>query len=312
MKLDLRHMKCFIVVAEELHFRRAAERLGLAQPALSRTIRDLENDLNVILLERSNRFVRLTDAGQAFLESCKGILNAVNHAVENTRRVSDGNIGLLKIGYTDLAIVGPLPGILRTVGREHPDIAFQFHNDVSIRQVRHLEDDLIEVGFVTGPFTANGFETLTICNEKFACIVYDEHPLAKRDSIQISELADEDFVHGSQKEWEMFYSHFLPLCHRNGFSPRIVQEGHTNIGIMGLVAAGIGITVLTESVRKSLPIGTKLIPISNGGAPIQTVAIWKKDKMDITKRRFLNALKDKVAQFAADTAAPSSAPIDFI
>jgi len=102
----------------------------------------------------------------------------------------------------------------------------------------------------------------------------------------------------------MFYSHFLPLCHRNGFSPRIVQEGLTSIGIMGLVAAGVGITVLTESVCNSLPVGTKLIPISDGGAPIQTVAIWKIDKMDKTKRRFLNALKDKVAQLAPN--APTS------
>lgn len=302
MRLDLRHMRCFIVVAEELHFRRAAERLGLAQPALSRTIRDLENDLGVVLFERSNRFVRMTKAGQAFLESSKSILNAVDHAIENTRRVSEGNIGSLRIAYTDLAIAGPLPRIFRTLGSEHPDIAFQFHNDVSIHQVRNLEDDLLDIGFITGPFTANGFEKLEICNEKFACIVYDEHPLAQRESISISELADEDFVHGSQKEWEMFYSHFLPLCHRNGFSPRIVQEGLTSIGIMGLVAAGVGITVLTESVCNSLPIGTKLIPISDGGAPIQTVAIWKIDKMDKTKRRFLNALKDKVAQLAPNAA----------
>lgn len=300
MQLDLRHIKCFIVVAEELHFRRAAERLSLAQPALSRTIRNLENDLGVVLFERSNRFVHITKAGQAFLESCESILNAVDHAVENTRRVAEGNIGSIRIAYTDLAIVGPLPGMLRALNNEHPDIAFQFQNDVSIHQIRNLRDDLIDIGFVTGPISADGFEKLTIWNEKFACIVYDDHPLAQRNSIRLSELADEDFVHGTKKEWEMFYSHFLPLCHRNGFTPRIIQEGTTSIGIMGLVAAGVGITVLTESVCNSLPPGTNMIPISDSGAPIQMVAVWKTEKMDITKRRFVNALKEKVSQLGTN------------
>lgn len=294
MRLDLRHMRCFVVVAEELHFRRAAERLGIAQPALSRTIRDLENDLGAPLFERSNRFVRLTKAGAAFWESCVSILNAVDHAAENTKRVSEGHVGSLRIAYTDLAIVGPLPKMLKDLSALYPDVAFQFRNDVSINQVRHLEDDLLDIGFVTGPFSAVGYEKLVICKEKFVCIVYEGHPLAQRDTICISDIADEDFVHGTAKEWEMFYSHFNPLCHRHGFSPRIIQEAQTSIGILGLVAAGVGITVLTENVCRSLPQGTKLIPISDVQTPFETVAVWKTNKMDNAKRKFIDGLRSLV------------------
>lgn len=296
MRFDLRHLRCFVAVAEELHFRRAAERLGIAQPALSRTIRDLENDLGVILLERTKKFVNLTKAGQTFLDSSRGILSSVDYAVENTRNVSDGKMGSLRIAYTDLAIVGVLPNILRHVRDDLPDVALQFKNDVSINQLRDLEDDLLDVGFVTGPISGNRFEQLPISNERLACVVYDGHPLANRTSVRIEELAEENFVHGAFKEWEVFLSHLLPLCHRNGFKPHIVQEGLTSIGIIGLVAAGVGITVLTESIGNSLPIGVTLIPIEDANDPIQTVAVWKSENIDKTKRRFVESLRRRVLQ----------------
>ncbi len=296
MRFDLRHIRCFVAVAEELHFRRAAERIGIAQPALSRTIRDLENDMGVILLERTKKFVTLTKAGQAFLESSRAILIAIEYAVENTRNVSDGKMGSMRIAYTDLAIIGVLPKILKDVRSDLPDVALQFKNDVSINQLRDLEDDLLDIGFVTGPISGTWFEQLPISHERLTCVVYDSHPLASRTSVRIADLAEENFVHGAFKEWEVFLSHLLPLCHRNGFKPRIVQEGITSLGIMGLVAAGVGITVLTESIGNSLPIGVTMIPIEDAIDPIQTVAVWKSENIDKTKRRFIETLRRRVTQ----------------
>ena len=294
MRFDLRHIRCFIAVAEELHFRRAAERLGIAQPALSRTIKDLEDDLGVVLLERSNRFVELTKAGQVFLENSRVILNTVDFAVENTRRVAEGMVGSLRVGYTDLAIIGSLPLILSAFRKKQPDIALQLSNDVSIQQLRDIEEDRLDIGFVTGPIARTGLSQMPVTTEKFACLVPASHPLAESASVRIADLADEDFVHGSYKEWEVFFSHLMPICHRHGFSPRIVQEGLTSIGIMGLVAAGVGITILTESVGDALPSGVKILPITDADATIQTVAIWKSDKMDRPKRLFLEALGEVV------------------
>ncbi|MDA7429376.1 LysR substrate-binding domain-containing protein [Primorskyibacter aestuariivivens] len=305
MRFDLRHIRCFVAVAEELHFRRAAERLGIAQPALSRTIRDLENDLGVVLFERSNRFVEMTKAGHAFLEHGRRILSAVEFAVDNTRQVAEGKIGSLRIGYTDLAIIGNLSLLLRAFREAQPDIALEMRNEVSIQQLRDIDDDRLDIGFVTGPFNHAGYDQLTVSTEAFACVVYDSHPLAQRDSVHVSDLANEDFVHGTEAEWEVFYSHLLPMCHRNGFAPRIVQQATTTIGILGLVAAGVGITVLADNVGTAMPAGVKLLPIRKAGSALETVAIWKPDRMERPKRLFVDAMRAAKGETAKTAPIPA-------
>jgi DNA-binding transcriptional LysR family regulator len=288
--VDLRHIRCFVAVAEELHFRRAAERLGIAQPALSRTIRDLERDMGVVLLERSNRYVQLTKAGQVFLDSGRGVLRAFSQAVDTTRLVAEGKVGLLTVGYTDFAIAGPLPAILKRFRGSHPDIAVQLRNGVSVTQLRDLEDGLLDVGFVTGPIAREGFAQTPVSSEAYVCILPDTHPLAGRDSVRLQDLRDQDFVHGNARDWEVFFSHLFPLCRRAGFAPRIVQEGLTTVGILGLVASGVGLTILTESVSGAAPAGTRVLPITDLPDRFQTMAIWRDDRLDGARKSFIDTL----------------------
>lgn len=293
-----------VAVGEELHFRRAAERLGIAQPALSRTIRDIENELGVVLFRRTNRFVELTKAGEVFLESSRGVLSAVGHMVENTRQVAAGRIGTLRIGFTDLAISGPLPEIIKSLKQSLPDISLQFSNAVSIQQLRALEDGQLDIGFVTGPVTQPGLQQTMIAKEKFVCLVNDDHRLAGRKSVSIAELAGENFVHGTFKDWEVFFSHLLPLCHRNGFQPNIVQRGITTMGIIGLVSAGVGITILTESLHPTLPRGIKMLAIADAHQAIQTVMVWKPDRLDEPKLQFLKAIRQQIETLEAGPDTP--------
>lgn len=290
MKFGLRHIRYFIAVAEELHFRRAAERLGVAQPALSRAIQHLEQELKILLFDRSNRNVRITDAGSTFLEGCRGIMNAVERTIEDAQQVQRGQIGNLRIGYTDMAIAGVLPTLLKTFQAKHPGIVLQPHHDVTLTQLQKLDQGELDIGCVTGPISRPGYEQLPIQSERLVCVVYENHRLANRDSIHLEELAHEDFVHGPTKDWEHFYSYLIPICRKSGFIPNVVQEAYNSAGILGLVACGMGVTVLTESVRNILTTDLVILELKGVTEELQTVALWRADSTNGSKSLFIDYL----------------------
>lgn len=302
MKFGLRHIRYFIAVAEEVHFRRAADRLGVAQPALSRAIRHLETELQVELFDRSSKLVSLTAAGTDFLQSSKTIVSGVEHAVENVRLVADGKIGTLRIGYTDIAIAGVLPGLLQAFQISEPDITIKPHHGVTSDQLEKLNLGLLDVGFVTGPISLPGYDQAHIQSDRFVCIVHDSHRLAEASSITLADLKDEDFVHGPLNEWEHFYSVLFPLCRKAGFRPRIVQEAFNTAGIMGLVASGMGITVLTEGPNLTIAAGLRQIPIKDISEQVSTVALWKHGPTSGPCQRFVRFLNDGKAPTRSDGA----------
>lgn len=291
MSIDLRHLRCFVAVAEELHFRRAAERLGIAQPALSRTIFNLEKELGVTLLERTNRIVDITTTGKTFLEGCYRVLNRMERTIENTKRVHEGKIGSLRIGYTENAISGCVPEILKSFQDLQPDIDLQLHHSVTAVQLKNLEDKELDIGFVTGAINRKNFETRLVQSETFVCVVYKGHALAHRKNVRLSELAEEDIIHGTSTEWEYFFSYLIPLCRKSGFEPKIVQEGLNTAAILGLVSCGMGITILTDCVRNLVGANLVVIPLEQTSERLETVAIWKTDTTDGAKERFLKFLE---------------------
>jgi len=293
MKFGLRHIRYFIAVAEELHFRRAAENLGIAQPALSRAIQYLESELEVELFIRSNRNVQITPAGQIFHDGCRTVINLIKHTTDNTRLANEGRLGVLRIGYTDMAMAGCLPNVLKAFREQEPSIILQPHHDTTVPQLQKLESGMLDIGFVTGPISNASYEQYTVQSEKFVGVVYENHPLANRRSIKLENLAKEDFIHGSSKDWEQFYSYFLPLCHRSGFVPRIVQEAFNTAGILGLVSAEMGVTVLTDSVLNSIGPGLKAINIKDAAVQLQTVACWKSGSIDGAVQLFVEFLKQQ-------------------
>ncbi|MDC0659388.1 LysR family transcriptional regulator [Leisingera sp. SS27] len=290
MRIGLRHIRYFIAVAEELHFRRAAVRLNIAQPALSRAIQHLERELQVSLFERSNRATLLTEAGRVFLDGCRGVLTATELAVENARQADQGQIGSLRIGCTDFAIGGCLPDLLKTFQQEFPGITLKPHHGVTTEQLHRLEDGTLDVGFVTGPVNLPDIASVSVQQEHLLCIVYEGHPLAHRSSIRLEELAAERFVHGPAKDWEYFYYHFLPLCRRAGFMPDIVQEAYNSAAILGLVASRMGVTVLAESTCRTPPPGLVSIPFEDVMERLETIAIWKKSSCSGAMNRFVEFL----------------------
>ncbi|MGB7244502.1 MAG: LysR family transcriptional regulator [Sulfitobacter sp.] len=294
MAIDLRNFRCFVAVAEELHFHRAAKKLGVAQPALSRTIRNLERDLGVVLFVRSNRSVEITTAGQTFLRGCKEVLNKTAQVVEDVQRVHEGKIGTLRIGYTDCAINGRAPALLKEFQRTHPDIELRLLHTVTSNQLVGLEDGIFDFGFATGSVARPGFEFHRIQREMFVCVVYEGHRFANLPSVHIRNLAHEPMVQGAAKLWEHFHSYLTPLYRKAGFEPHITQEGLATSDILRLVACGMGITVLTQSVKDTLPSGLVVIPLKGVSDQLDTVVVWKTEQNNSAKEHFVSYIKGAV------------------
>ncbi|PMR72455.1 LysR family transcriptional regulator [Billgrantia endophytica] len=274
MRIEIRHLRAFIAVAELLHFRQAAERLNLAQPALSRTIQQLEEALGVQLLARTNRQVAITEPGHTFLDASRKLLVQLDLAILNTRRAGQGEVGRLSIGYTDFAITGRLPLILEEFKSIYPEIKIDLLFGSTEEQLSLLNDSRIDFAFVTGPNRASNLTTIPIQRDRFIAAVSNRHRLASRTSIRLEDLVEEPFIVGSIERWKHFRRHLDSLCMSAGFMPRISQETFNSEGIFGFVAADFGVTIHLECANNYIRKGVTTLPIENANRYLETEVAW--------------------------------------
>jgi len=239
-KFDLRQARAFVLVAEELHFGRAAARLFMTQPALSRSIRSLEEAVGTVLFERSTRRVRLTAAGDAFAAECRLALGHLERASAAAMNAAEGREGRLRVGYMDFAINGRLPGILKAFSAKYPHVLVDLEYIPTALQHTALLQGRIDIGFVIGEFRVPRILNLHVDSDDFVALLPEGHRLAGRPSLRLADLADEPFVLGSEDTFSSFRQLLLPLCLNAGFYPRIVQQASNTSGIFGMVAAGVG------------------------------------------------------------------------
>ncbi len=242
-EIEIRHLRYFIAVAEELHFGHAAQRLHLAQPPLSQQIRKLEDLLGHALFVRTSRAVKLTSAGEVLLDRARNTLKKVSEDVEDVRSVGRGEVGSLKVGFIGSAMLTALPGILGSYRRQYPKVDLQLREFHSAGAIRALQDGSLDVGFLRDGGPAEGLEVETLLSEPFVAALPARHPLAKRKTFSTALLRDEPFVLFSPtfglRAWEKTAS----LCEQHGFRPRVVQEAPQWLTILRLVGAGLGVTI---------------------------------------------------------------------
>ncbi len=274
LRFDLRHVRCFILLAEELHFSRAAARAFITQPAMSRLIRELEQDVGVPLLARTTRSVELTEAGKAFLADGRAALERLERAVTTARRTATGEAGVLRIGYMDFAINGRLPEFLSAFSRYRPEIRLELTFIPTLRQQEALLADRIDIGFMIGPFEQPGIASYTFDDNRYVVLLPMTHPLSNARHLKLTDLADQPFVLGSGENWGAFRNAFFSLCHRAGFTPRIAQEPSSSEGIFGLVAAGAGVSVYASCVRNLQRRGVIIRDLEDLPEKLVTCAAW--------------------------------------
>ena len=290
MRFGLRHIRYFQTVAEELHFRRAAAKLNVAQPAISRAVRHLEQEVGVRLLDRSNRQVALTAAGETFLEGCREIANDLEAAVARARKAASGAAGHLQIGYTDFAISGSLPQILMAFRQHYPDVSVEAAHGVTRTQLEDLEAGRLDIGFVTGPLEHAGMEGLTVQQDRLIAVLYEGHPLARRARVPLRALAKEPFILGTMAAWQHYHDHLFRACRAAGFEPEVVQQASNSEGIFGLIACRIGISVQAACAQNYIRKGLAIRPLADCDATVPTVAAWHRERMTPAKQRFVELL----------------------
>ncbi|MER9138906.1 LysR substrate-binding domain-containing protein [Mesorhizobium sp. M0830] len=289
MPIELRHLRAFHAVATELNFRRASERLNIAQPALSRTIKDLEHMLSVTLLQRTTRVVGLTEAGSWFQRETRGLLDQVDQAIHRARRVQMGVAGALRIGFNDPAINGLLPEIIRVFRAAAPEIDVILVDESTPTMIDLILDRELDIAFHHGPYSHPQLDRIIIRNERLIAVLPVSHPLVAKETISITDLSKEPFVLGRLQTWRVFHRVVRDFCLRHGFDFLLGQQAEHSDGIMALVAANIGITLHYDAEWIHSRPGIVVRRLKEPAPRIVTQASWRRDRGGPAMEQFLSA-----------------------
>ncbi|MGY1663151.1 LysR substrate-binding domain-containing protein [Geodermatophilus sp. SYSU D00705] len=272
--MELRHLRYFAAVADTCHFGAAAERLHIAQPALSQAIRQLEAELGATLFTRTTRQVRLTPAGRFLREEAERVLGAVEDSVSGVRRIADGRLGLVRIAFTGTAVVAQLPRIARVVKQELPGVALEIHGDVlTPAQCDRLRDGSLDLGVLRPPVSGDGLTLRTIEVEPLVLALPGDHRLASEPEIAMADLRTEGFVLYADRE-SAVNAAVLRSCRDAGFTLRREHEVTGTVVLLALVAAGLGIALVPASAR-ALPVpGVTFREVPDAGS-IEVALAWR-------------------------------------
>lgn len=292
--MEFRQLRYFITVAEELHFGRAAEQLQITQPALSKQIARLETALDVQLLFRTKRTVKLTHAGQIFLEQAHQLLAQRETAIQLTKRTGKGEIGELKIGYTQTAVHTVLPNFLRDFLQRYPKVEITFQELSTEAQVAALNQNKIDLAFLHPPIDQRGINLNPILEERFFAVLPPQHPLLRYDTIPVAAFANEPFIIHPRQEGPMLHDAFVQVCQAAGFTPNVIKESISLQTRVCWVAAGVGITFVSECLL--FLVGTHVVCRPIGGVPIrlQFAAAWRQQADNPTLQNALQFLPSEM------------------
>lgn len=289
--MDLHQLEAFLAVAEELHFGRAAERLHIAQPPLSRTIKQLERDVGAALFDRTTRSVRLTTAGEALVEPARQVLDDVRSARRAVKSAGRGETGRVRVGFAGPSshlLVGQLGRLVR---ERHPGIELNLRSTTygheALRAVLNGDLDLAIARWVTEP---PGISHRIVSVEHYVLVVPEEHPLARRELVSMAELRDETFIALPADPGSSVRDHFLRFASAAGYAPNIVQTAPDSWTAMALVGAGVGLTVtLDTAVDNVVQEGIAVVPLEEGLVPTYCRLAWRRDDANPALREVLKA-----------------------
>ena len=250
--LELTHLRYFVVLAEELHFGRAAARLHISQPPLTQQIQRLEGRVGHALFHRSSRRVELTAAGRAFHEAARTVLQEAQHALDTARRVGRGEAGLLTLATPPSLMLDTLPRVIRRFRDRFPGVDLRLREMATSRIFDALESGGADLGLVRGPRVPESLPTLASWKEPLVAILPPDHTLTRARHFELKRLAAEPFVFFPRELGPGFYDELLGHCRNAGFEPRVVQEATQWSSVISLVSAGIGVSVGPASVAKLL------------------------------------------------------------
>ena len=283
-----------MAVGEEQHYGRAARRLRVAQPALSRQIQDLEKEIGFELFERLPRGVKLNAAGTLFLDDVRRILQDVNEAAARARRVALGRSGTLRVGFTEMASWrGVVPQSFRRFRGLHPDAELQLQPFSSLEQLDAIRSGRLDAGFVFNmPKADQELDLLPVAEQHIELAAPKGHPLTKLKKLRLRDLADATFVWFPRRESPVLYDRLMHECFRGGLkSPRIVQEGLNEATILSLVANGLGVGWVLAAARWRCPKSVVIMSVVDLNLRLPLALVWRGDNSSTLLASFIGEVQ---------------------
>lgn len=285
--MELRQLRYFVAVAEELHFGKAAQRLAISQPPLSFNIARLEESLGYALLRRSTRAVELTAAGKVFYREACRILSLADQAQALGGRAARGEAGSLRIGFVGAALLTPMASVLRRFDLERPGLLMTVHELNSFEQIDALQREQIDFGILHPRSIPEGLHAQVLYREPFVCALPASHPLAGRKEIRLQALKDEPFVLFPRHFSPEYHDRIIAMCVAAGFTPQVRYEVRANATVASLVAAGFGVAIVPRSVCRVAIDGLQFRPLASTRVESELIGVWRGDDYESLIRPLL-------------------------
>jgi len=302
--MELRHLHSFLALAEELHFGRAADRVGIAQPPLSRHIQQLEAEIGSPLFERGPRSVTLTRAGREFLDRVRPHVEGITQAVHASRSAGNGLSGRLTVGYVSNLSYQLLPTVLSQLKASAPDVILDLHEMPTLAQVPALRAGEISLALLVLPIDELGMMQRRLFQDPLVVVMPADHDLAQKSVISLAELCRYPFIACPRYEKTSFQNVIIERCHEAGYEPNVIHEVTGKTLMYELIAHGIGISVVPRSSSQGHREGVVYRPLAEMLRPIDVGAVWRKEDEDPLRRLFVNTAAAAALEiYGAKTAA---------
>ncbi len=291
--MEFRQIRYFLAVAEELHFTRAADKLHVAQPALSQQIRQLEEEIGAKLFERTNRRVELTPAGEVFRTRALIAMDQMNRAAAEAGQAGRGESGSLSIGFVSSAVWGVLPAVLRQMRRKAPMADIELRELDPAEQLRDIRERHLDVGMMHAVLDQPELTTVVISRDRLTVALPEKHKAAGKTSVALRSLTEETFLIPKRHASAGFHELVMTACNQAGFAPARTQPTRLLQTAVALVAGGVGIALVPESFRKNLEIRGVVYRPLQGETPVaELIAVWRKDNASPLLTRFRQELEN--------------------
>jgi DNA-binding transcriptional LysR family regulator len=308
--MELRHLQAFITVAEERHFGRAADRLGISQPPLSRQIQQLEAELGVKLFSRNSRSVELTKEGAEYLAAIRPHLDGLERAADVTRISQRKLAGKIRAGFVSSLAFGFVPRLLESLRKIAPGVAVELSELASPEQLRGLRDRRIDIGLVMLPVNDPGVKMRLLFRERIVAMLPSSHPAALLGELSLNALSGEGFIVCPRYRTTGYHETILELCRSSGFEPRIDHEVSGNALITELIASGLGVSLVPESAKGHDHPGVVYRTLVDTPSVLEIAAVWLEEAMTPILRTFLDqAIETAIQQRVSSMSEARSAAL---
>jgi len=288
--MELRHLKYLLALGKELHFAKAAEKLFITQPALSKQIMQLEDELETKLLNRTKRSVSLTPAGKYLMDEAEYIINHLNKVVDATKRKGEGEAGEIRVGFVGSAMQSIIPELLEQMSKIHPNMHASLDELDNKDQLDAIARDKLDIGFVRLESVHKGFEQRVVLEDSFSLVVSNKHVVQLKNFKSLDQFKDEQFILFSNDYSQEYYDNIMSIFTDHGFEPKVSHRSVQANSIFRLVERQLGVAIVPSALQGGLDLGISFIPLNHLPQRTKLMAIWNADNRNEALSKFLELL----------------------